>query len=99
MIGARCVRLDVRSVILIILCFFFNGIKYSNTGKYLIGWAWCDYILLIFLFILAVNHMEVPSKYEMHKNNSHTDYVTVVNILLNYGGRTLIEGHSFGGIK
>lgn len=33
MIGARCVRLDIRSVILIILCFFFNGIKYSNTGE------------------------------------------------------------------
>lgn len=34
----------------------------------------------MFLFIVAVNHMEVPSKYEMHKNNSHTDYVTMVNV-------------------
>lgn len=25
--------------------------------------------------------MEMPSKYEMHKNNSHTDYVTMVSLL------------------
>jgi len=56
MIGARCIRLNVQSVLVIVLCVILNGIKFSSP---------------------AVNHMEVPSKYEMHKNNSHTDYVTM----------------------
>lgn len=88
MIGARCIRLNVQSVLVIVLCVFLNGIKFSTPGMFLsIGSLCWDYLscsnddpyqILIILF-KAVNHMEVPSKYEMHKNNSHTDYVTMVS--------------------
>lgn len=84
MIGARCVRLDIRSVALIILCFILNNIKISNTGKATESRLdEQDRFNLSFFFsfciVSAVNHMEMPSKFEMHKNNSHTDYVTMVS--------------------
>lgn len=34
MFGTQCVRVNVRSALLIVICFFLNGVKFSSTGNF-----------------------------------------------------------------
>lgn len=83
MLGTRCVRLNIRSVLLIVLCFFINGIKYSSTGTLpnalLQKWTRKIHLILFFIFATAINHMEFPTKSEIQKNNTNTDFLTFAN--------------------
>lgn len=34
MLGAQCVRVNTRSALLIVICLFLNGVKFSSTGNW-----------------------------------------------------------------
>lgn len=96
MFGTQCVRLNIRSALLIVVCFFLNGIKFSSTGMTHTNTKQMTVIecskqrmnskrmcyFYGFNLLLAYNHMEAPTKSEIHKNsnNSSSDFSIFSNV-------------------
>lgn len=92
MLGAQCVRVNTRSALLIVICLFLNGVKFSNTGKLQkrkIVFAlseWREIIDNVSNMIPAINHShqsELSTKLENHKNNSNlnADSLNISNLV------------------